>query len=101
LQQQPSNTSIDQQTSFQMGQPPPIMMQQQFPPSDQIDGVAPDPLMQNSNSSMGVMDYGRIQQHQPGTTFTQQQYQQQGIYFLNRVLVPNIPFSEKFSPTGW
>uniref|UniRef100_A0A915NZF6 Mediator of RNA polymerase II transcription subunit 15 n=2 Tax=Meloidogyne TaxID=189290 RepID=A0A915NZF6_9BILA len=79
LQQQPSNTSIDQQTSFQMGQPPPIMMQQQFPPSDQIDGVAPDPLMQNSNSSMGVMDYGRIQQHQPGTTFTQQQYQQQAM----------------------
>uniref|UniRef100_A0A914LCC2 Mediator of RNA polymerase II transcription subunit 15 n=2 Tax=Meloidogyne incognita group TaxID=654580 RepID=A0A914LCC2_MELIC len=79
LQQQPSNTSIDQQTSFQMGQPPPIMMQQQFPPSDQIDGVAPDPLMQNSNSSMGVMDYGRIQQHQPGTTFTSQQYQQQAM----------------------
>nr|CAD2140843.1 unnamed protein product [Meloidogyne enterolobii] len=79
LQQQPSNTSIDQQTSFQMGQPPPIMMQQQFPPSDQIDGVAPDPLMQNSNSSMGVMDYGRIQQHQPGATFTPQQYQQQAM----------------------
>nr|CAD2181311.1 unnamed protein product [Meloidogyne enterolobii] len=79
LQQQPSNTSIDQQTSFQMGQPPPIMMQQQFPPSDQIDDVAPDPLMQNSNSSMGVMDYGRIQQHQPGTTFTPQQYQQQAM----------------------
>lgn len=75
LQQQPSNTSIDQ-TSFQMGQPPPIMMTnslQQFPSqNDQIE-VAPDPSMQNS--SMGVMDYGRIQQQQQGT-FTPQQYQQ-------------------------
>ena len=76
MHQQPSNVanaSIDQ-TSFQMGQPPPIMMPnslQQCPPQvDQIE-VAPDPTMQ---SSMGVMDYGRIQQQQG--TFTPQHYQQ-------------------------
>lgn len=67
-----------------MGQPPPIIMpnSQQFQGGlvdQQLGEITSDPSIQVS--SMGVMDYGRVQQQQQGT-FNSLQYQQckNGIY---------------------
>ncbi|KAF7632825.1 hypothetical protein Mgra_00007756 [Meloidogyne graminicola] len=79
--QQPSNVnSLDHSSSssFPMGQPPPIIMpnSQQFQGGlvdQQLGEITSDPSIQVS--SMGVMDYGRVQQQQQGT-FNSLQYQQ-------------------------